>query len=406
MIKVIDAMCGAGKSTAMLKMMNGAKEKKWLYITPFLSEIEERLPNAVPDLKFKSPESDKGTKLADITRLVERGENIASTHALFKMFTSELVDMIIEKDYIMVIDEAVDAVTQFKGDLHPSDIQALLTGDFVSYDESDRNKLVWNEEKYPVHEGKYTQVRDMCNNGMLYCYKEQFLMCEYPPKLLGSLSHVFVLTYMFKGCTMRYWLDINEFPYEYVDHDKAGLKSESELKKVVRENLEIISNRTLDTLQKAQTAKAFSVNWFNKLPTDKRDKYKAVMRSCVVAHKVGKADIFWTTYKQQEKFLAHTGYRQCFLPLTIKATNDYQDKSFCMYAVNLHSNPIDTQYVESLGVEIGQDDMDIFCLSNLIQFMFRGTIRQGKPMKILILSKRVRRLLEQWLNDEGGTDNE
>jgi hypothetical protein len=42
-------------------------------------------------------------------------------------------------------------------------------------------------------------------------------------------------------------------------------------------------------------------------------------------------------------------------------------------------------------------DSDMFALSEMIQFIWRGAIRQGKPMKVLILSERMRNLLIKWL---------
>jgi hypothetical protein len=42
----------------------------------------------------------------------------------------------------------------------------------------------------------------------------------------------------------------------------------------------------------------------------------------------------------------------------------------------------------------------MFSLSEMIQFIWRGCIRKGEPMKVLILSERMRGLLIKWLNEE------
>ena len=41
-IKVVDAGCGVGKTTAMINFINSSKNdnEKFLYITPFLTEVE------------------------------------------------------------------------------------------------------------------------------------------------------------------------------------------------------------------------------------------------------------------------------------------------------------------------------------------------------------------------------
>ena len=58
----------------------------------------------------------------------------------------------------------------------------------VYIDDENRGRLVWNEDDYPDHDGKYAKIRSMCNMSMLYCYADTFLMFEYPPKLLKELA--------------------------------------------------------------------------------------------------------------------------------------------------------------------------------------------------------------------------
>ena len=42
-------------------------------------------------------------------------------------------------------------------------------------------------------------------------------------------------------------------------------------------------------------------------------------------------------------------------------------------------------------------DQDQWALAELIQWVWRGSIRKGKPMNLYIPSKRMRDLLENWL---------
>ena len=89
-INIVDAICGEGKSTSLINYINNKENcnKKFLYITPFLSEIE-RIKQECPNKNFKSPECNKGAKIYDIKRLLSKGENIVSSHALFKKFDED-----------------------------------------------------------------------------------------------------------------------------------------------------------------------------------------------------------------------------------------------------------------------------------------------------------------------------
>lgn len=403
LINVIDSMCGSGKSTRMFEMMKDKfksnANSKFIYITPFLTEIEERIPEELPELNFFSPENKGNGKLGDFMNLVKSGKNISATHVLFSMFTPETVDLIIKQQYILVIDEAISCVGLLDKLLVHSDTRDLLKSNMVKVNPDKRNQLSWNEEDYPDHDGRYHFVRNMCNMGVVYCYADTFLMFEYPPKLLAELDEVWVLTYLFNGSDMRCWLDLNMIPYQIMDNQLLGLKSEEEIKKVVRDNLTIITNRSLASTR--QRRGTLSKTWYENAKKEDLDKYKGMLRSCIVTNKAKAGDVFWTTYKDQQKRMQGTGYTKgvsedmpAFLPMNIRATNNYRDYTLCMYAVNIFKNPVEVNYLKSNGIDA---DEDMFALSEMIQFVWRGAIRQGKPMKVLILSDRMRELLIKWI---------
>lgn len=404
MITVIDAMCGAGKSTKMFEMMREGNKlgvSKYLYITPFLSEIDERVPQELPELNFKSPVNTGNGKMVSLASLIDKGENVASTHALFSMLTKEIVDKLIEQKYTLVIDEAINCVGLLGKEFKVSDTKALLKSGMVIVDQESRGKLIWNEEDYPNHDGRYSTIRSMCRMEMLYCYVDAFVMFEYPPKLLRELENVYVLTYLFSGSDMRCWLDVNKIPYQFADNEAIGLRSEAELKAVVKENLIFLSNRNLDATSQRRTT--LSHGWYDNAKAEEIKKYQAMLRSCVVSEKAKAGEIFWTTYKDCEKKMAGDGYRKgvskdlpAFLPCNIRATNMYRNYSLCMYTINLFKNPVEVNYLASQGVKV---DEDTFALSEAIQFIFRGCIRKGEPMRLLVLSKRVKKLLEDWLSE-------
>lgn len=405
MIHIIDSMCGTGKSTKMFELMRDKfkinKDSRFLYITPFLSEINDRVPVELPELDFWTPENKGKGKIGDLLALVRQGKNIASTHVLFSRLTPVLVDTLIAQKYTLVIDEAISCIGLLDKSLVPTDTRDLLKSGMVKVDTDQRNQLVWNENDYPEHDGRYSFVRDLCNLGVVYCHDNIFLMFEYPPKLLKGLEEVWVLTYLFYGSDMRCWFDLNNIQYTIVDNKTLGLKSEKDVKDMVKKNLNIITNRSLESKQQRTTT--LSKGWFDKSKKEDVDSYKAMLRSCVVTYKAKAGNVFWTTYKDYQKKLQGSGYTKgvnedmpAFLPMNIRATNNYRNYTLCMYAVNIFKNPIEINYLKNNGIYA---DEDMYALSEMIQFIWRGSIRQGKPMDVLILSARMRNLLQGWIND-------
>ncbi|MNR36774.1 hypothetical protein D3C85_1547400 [compost metagenome] len=49
-------------------------------------------------------------------------------------------------------------------------------------------------------------------------------------------------------------------------------------------------------------------------------------------------------------------------------------------------------------------DQTLYALSEMVQFIWRSRIRDGKEINLYIPSKRMRELLKEWLNDEYETE--
>ena len=83
-IKIVDARMGAGKTSWSIQRMNEDKENNYIYITPFLSEVQ-RVKESCKERKFYEPVNFGTGKLDSLHKLLLENKNIASTHALFRM---------------------------------------------------------------------------------------------------------------------------------------------------------------------------------------------------------------------------------------------------------------------------------------------------------------------------------
>lgn len=407
MIKILDSVMGTGKTTGVFKMMRDNPDRKYLYIGLFNQEVGDgntgvkgRIQKELPDLHFKMPKNTGEGKLEGLKRLVENGSNIASTHALFSMFDLEVVELLVTNQYFLVIDEAVDAITTYKN-IRKSDIDLMVNTGIVS--KAVDGRITWCGDSFTdvEYDGKFLEVKELCSLGSLYWYDDEVLIWEYPPKLLLELDDVLVITYLFEGSIMASWMKVNNLPYEYVDNNMFGLVDNDIVMQNIRSNLEVVVPNKLKNMKMGGTA--CGVNWFDKKVTpDLWCQMKKVLENFVDTNSLRVGEVFWTTFLNKKTKLEGKGYTRVpkgglspFLAYNTKATNDYMDYRACMYAVNVYKTPTETGYLNSKGIEFDQDQ---YALSMMVQFLWRGCIRKGEPMKVLILSERMRMLLEDWLN--------
>ena len=64
--------------------------------------------------------------------------------------------------------------------------------------------------------------------------------------------------------------------------------------------------------------------------------------------------------------------------------------------MNRFANPNIIQLFNKTGIEFDEDG---YALSEMIQWIWRSAIREGKPIQLYIPSKRMRNLLIQWLDE-------
>lgn len=80
-ITVVDSIMGSGKTSAMINKVNTDMENNYIYVTPYLPEVERYIEKT--EHRFRQPLNTGDGKLDYLHRLLAAGENIATTHALF-----------------------------------------------------------------------------------------------------------------------------------------------------------------------------------------------------------------------------------------------------------------------------------------------------------------------------------
>lgn len=408
-IKIIDSIMGSGKSSWSIQYMNSAPARqKFIYITPFTDEVD-RIIASCDKREFIQPSNDEGTKLEDVKRLISEGADIASTHALFQRVDAELLDLLDIENYTLILDEVMNVISPLS-DYPKSDLKLLYTEGIIKVD--DGGFVHWNNPEYDS-DGYFTKIRNLANSGNLMMHEDSegqpvVLYWTFPAETFRCFEDIYLLTYLFDGQVQRAYFDLFKVNYEYYSVDKIdGLYQLVEYKQYQQEQLSHIrDNITIYT--PAPTDK----NDLNKVGSKRNDfsvgnlktrRKQSAVKKVIKNHaynfyrnkcKVKSDAVMWTTFKEFQVDLVPMGLSEAFVAVNSRATNQYQEKSVCIYLANRFMNPITKNFFLKHGVQV---DEDIYALAELLQWLFRSRIRKGQPIYVYIPSKRMRDLLVDYL---------
>lgn len=400
-VHVVDMIMGSGKSSAAINYMNKMyKKNKFLYVTPFLTEVN-RVKEQCPDLKFVEPEMRNGHgKLTDIRFLLSKGRNIATTHVLFSMFTAEIIDICKSQGYTLIMDEVANVITEYK--IGSEDRATLL--EKYAYIEKGTGIIRWREDMAGYVDEKYLAEKRLCDLQALACYGDsEITMWLLPIECFNAFEEVYILTYLFEGQIQRYYYDFFKLPYDYlyVKGDTLAeyeFTTEPQMQKIrydYSKLIHICDNEKLNKIGQAEYD--LSKTWFERnaknnvvLPQLKNNIFNFF-------HNIQKSPTdnnIWTTFKDYQKTLSGKGYSKGFLPSNSRATNAYKDRTCVAYCLNKYINSVVKIFFNGKGVKT---DENIYAVSEMLQFIWRSAVREGNEIWVYIPSSRMRNLLIQWI---------
>lgn len=404
MVRVCDAIMGTGKSSAAIRYMNEHSNQKFIYITPYLTETE-RVRKCCADLHFIEP-SDKlreyhFKKSIHTMALIDEGRNISTTHQAFKGYTQQTLDRIKEQEYTLIIDENVEILETFK--YHPTDLQVAIDAGYVM-----------------EHKGVYSLAKDGYDGEalkeMMYLLKSRELIrvserdkdplffWALPPNLLTSFKDVFVLTYLFQGQSIKYFMDIYNINYEYI-----GIKRTEdggycfgdfpgytpEYVRHLKDKLRIMDNPKMNEV--GDGFYDLSKSWYERngdgvaqLKRNIGNYYNNIWRDIPANRKM------WGSYKGEMNKVKGKGYTKAFVTFNVKATNQYKNRDCLVYVSNLFMNVNEKKFYNLHGITV---DENMYALSIMVQWIWRSAIREGGTVNLYIPSRRMRTLLIDWMEN-------
>ncbi|AZB43513.1 hypothetical protein CEF21_15050 [Bacillus sp. FJAT-42376] len=397
-IKVIDAIMGSGKTSWAIQHMNeNPADKKFIYITPFLTEVA-RVKGGVANRKFIEPNlaNAERKKLRSLKELIVGGYDIVATHSLFQAADDELIELLTGSGYTLILDEVMDVIDY--ANVNATDIRRLLdTGDI----DLNENKVVWKGD--PEDNSRYMDIRLLAQAGNLFYHRGRFLIWAFPPQVFHTFDEVFVMTYMFSGQTQRYYYDLYRFEYEYqsvrlVDgrYELCAYNAKAENRTEIMKLIEIYDGK-MNAI--ADRDNALGAGWLRRADEKTINQFsKNIYNFFSNVAGAKKGEVLWTTLKVREKAMCPKSYKRgTFLACTARATNEYKDRWALAYVFNRFLNPVERAFFEDNNVTVNQNAIAV---SDLLQWVWRSRIREGQPIKLYLPSSRMRGLLKAWANYE------
>lgn len=396
LIRVVDARMGRGKTSAAEAYMESHPDRRFLYVTPYLTEVS-RICEACD---IDQPDLDNQTKLSQLKMFLSRNRSVSTTHALFYLLDGECLDILRDNKYTLIIDESIEMISKVY--ITRKDFEVMLD----SFADVDKNNFVhWRD---PEYFGKFSIYKDIADSGSLYCIDEALLSIM-NPIMLSCFEEIIMMTYMFNGQCQRGYLDYYGFEYKICGIDNtSGFKftdnPDNPPPVNFKDLIHIIDERKLNEIGRGKFA--LSKKWYDSRSSDNteirqlRNNLNTFFRRRY-PESAGKR--VWTCYKDGRNKIEGKDnlYHNSFLQHNARATNEYRNRDTVAYLVNRFLDPNVSKFLSQQGVKIDQDQ---FALSEMLQFIWRSAIRDGKPINVYIPSKRMRDLLIDWIesNSKGG----
>lgn len=397
-IRVVDARMGRGKTSAASGYMAHHKEKKrFLYITPYLTEVD-RICEACD---FEQPDGDRGAKLAELKGLMHKRKNIAATHSLYYLMDDEALEIAKNAGYCLIIDESIETVKKVPVTAKDAAIikSALTTTDDSGY-------MHWIDAKY---KGKFSQCKEMADTGCLYNI-DSAMLCIMRPEMITSFSEVIMMTYLFGGQYQKAYLDYFGFEYQICGIDDSDGYTFTNLPDApppldYKNLIKIVDDQKLNAIGDAKYS--LSANWYSVRGRDNSEikalrnnlntffRRRSSSKSC---------EQLWTCFKSDaHKLFGPNGrFSGSFLQMSARATNEYRDRYCLAYMVNRFIDPNVGKFFAKRDITV---DVDEYALAEMLQWIWRGSIRDNKPIELYIPSRRMRKLLLDWIDKTSKGDN-
>ena len=402
-VKLVDSRMGSFKSTEILKWMDSNPQKRYLFVSPLLSEVDEggRVHKELKNITLEIPSDIEGSKSDSLYQMIRSGDNIACTHSLYLSMNDKHFKELSMKEYTLIIDEEVNVVDGFSK-CSTSDFLWLLEKGDIEVSQVD-GMVSWVGSRDNITKShKYYEFLRHCDAKALYSTKRSnsMLVSQLPIKLFEVAKEVIILTYMFEGNVLDCFLKLKGFEVE----EFTEIECVAPDKQNIRDLITLIppNSKVLNY--------SLSATWWKDANNKQINDVANFIKSNCLSYNLKGDDVLWTTPKNRaakgvgnKNLVRPKGYIQdsegvpCYLAATVRATNNYSHKKAMFHCYNRSPLVPVSSYLQDFGHPI---DLKVFATSEMLQWLWRGCIRNGEPMIVGTASKRMYNYFMEWLNEE------
>lgn len=386
---------GTGKTSAAINKMNSETDKKFIFLTQTLAETY-RIRNGCWSRGFVVPNNYEGSKLKSLHSHLKDRNNIATTHALFYYYTEETLDYIRNDNYCLVLDEVIEIVKFL--DVTKDDILSILDSKLAEI-EPGTNRVVWLKDEYT---GIWNSLRREIDTSFVTYEDGRLLVWTMPLEMFTAFKEVLVLTYMFKAQYQYYYFLMHGIEIEYIgvrqEDGKYLFTSDISPTKIKLPKIHVLDDVALNQI--GENYYALSSKWHKNERGNTTDSIQTLKNNLYnyFTNKVGgkSEERLWASYESTENALRGKGFTKRHIAFNTRATNEYSNCAYLAYLVNVFPH-VDTQsYFERRGYTI---DRDALATSDMVQWLWRSRLRKGEEVWLYLPSRRMRELLQKWIEE-------
>ncbi len=431
---MIDSPPGTGKSTAILSRENQTvNQSPTIYFVERISEIYRYTESCV-HLETPAKDDNHSTLTESLLSLLKQGKSIATSHALLANMTAEHWYEVSKHNYKYVIDEAITEVRKVL-EIRSKDIEKLVGDGYLVIEEKGEHSFVrvTQKEGYEehqkllskIHTGQTKLLGDPSGEAKDCTY---VLVWGIHPDTFLCASSIEVLTYQSEGSFLHKYLEmlkidikkksiINGEIVPYVYQDGSRYRDLIVVHDGKQNDFAVTRGDKLDSgltstwygsehrkrnSPKLKKVRANVLSFFRSMGKDCTQETFAFTSPEKSKDSVTYSDFYNRTLHKKldvsrgsnTSTLDYDFKKVTFLPQNIRGVNDFAHKQYMAYLCNTYPiQPLQAAFAQE-GFAIDTDD---YALNQLIQWVFRGAVRNGKPMTVFIPNRRMRRMFLKWL---------